>query len=206
MSCASTTPPEGRVEILSTVRSQPLEGASCEVETGAGKWAVTTPGSVQVGLPQGDSPFILNASYTFTAEIDRLIRAHGLATRVTLTGLLQGAEKMAALTAALQHPPAPRRRRHRRVDRHRARRRADRHIRLRRRQWPEQCRRQEYPGSSTRLCRPSSPLPSSTRSCQSKPSTLIAASVLRIVTSLPSGVITRGEEPTLLFEKDRKTA
>ena len=68
-SCASTTAPDGRVEILSTVRSQPLEGASCEVETGAGKWTVTTPGSVQVGPPQGDLRVVCNKEGYRTSEV-----------------------------------------------------------------------------------------------------------------------------------------
>ena len=44
------------------------------------------------------------------------------------------------------------------------------------------------------------PLPSSTRSCQSNASALIAASALRMVTSLPSGVITRGENFAASFD------
>ena len=51
------------------MRSQPLEGASCEVETGAGKWTVTTPGSVQVGLPQGDLRVVCNKQGYRTSEV-----------------------------------------------------------------------------------------------------------------------------------------
>ena len=68
-SCASTTPPDGRVEILTTVRSQPLEGADCVVETGAGTWNVTTPGSVQLGQPQGDLRVVCNKAGYRTSEV-----------------------------------------------------------------------------------------------------------------------------------------
>lgn len=68
-SCASTKPADGRIEILSTARSQPLEGAQCEVETGAGKWVVTTPGAVQVGEPQGDLRVVCNKDGYRTSEV-----------------------------------------------------------------------------------------------------------------------------------------
>ncbi len=69
VSCASTAPSDGRVEILSTSRSQPLTGALCEVETGAGKWSVTTPGSVQLGQPQGDLRVVCNREGYRTSEV-----------------------------------------------------------------------------------------------------------------------------------------
>ena len=47
------------------------------------------------------------------------------------------------------------------------------------------------------------PLPSSTRSCQSNASALIALSVSRMVTSLPSGVITRGENFSVQLRQRR---
>ena len=53
-SCASTPSFDGRVEVLTTSRSQPLSGADCVVETGAGVWNVSTPGVATVGQPQGD--------------------------------------------------------------------------------------------------------------------------------------------------------
>ncbi len=68
-SCASTKPADGRIEILSTARSQPLQGAQCEVETGAGKWTVSTPGSVQVGEPQGDLRVVCNKEGYRTSEV-----------------------------------------------------------------------------------------------------------------------------------------
>ncbi len=44
------------------------------------------------------------------------------------------------------------------------------------------------------------PLPSSTRLCQSNASARISLSALRMVTSLPSGVITRGENLVASFD------
>ncbi len=69
VSCASTTPADGRIEILTTARSQPLQDALCEVETAAGKWTVTTPGSVQVGEPQGDLRVVCNKEAYRTSEV-----------------------------------------------------------------------------------------------------------------------------------------
>lgn len=69
VSCASTTPFDGRIEILSTSRSQPLEGALCEVETGSGKWTVTTPGSVQVGQAQGELRVVCNKEGYRSSEV-----------------------------------------------------------------------------------------------------------------------------------------
>lgn len=52
--CAGLPPYSGKVAILTTTKSQPLDDASCVVETGAGRWTVQTPGSVTVGQPAGD--------------------------------------------------------------------------------------------------------------------------------------------------------
>lgn len=68
-SCASAPPRDGRVEILTTAGSQPLEGASCVVETGAGIWNMTTPGFVQVGPPQGDLRVVCNKEGYRTSEV-----------------------------------------------------------------------------------------------------------------------------------------
>ena len=68
-SCASTKPAEDRIEILTTARSQPLQGAQCEVETGAGQWTVTTPDSVQVGEPKGDLKVVCNKEGYRTSEV-----------------------------------------------------------------------------------------------------------------------------------------
>ncbi len=54
--CAGTpdSRPPGRIEIQSVALGQPVTGASCSVETAAGRWAVQTPGIVNVGEPSGD--------------------------------------------------------------------------------------------------------------------------------------------------------
>ncbi len=53
--CASQPQrPPGQIEILSTTRGQPLAGARCAVDTGAGSWTVQTPATVNVGEPRGD--------------------------------------------------------------------------------------------------------------------------------------------------------
>ncbi|MFM8465938.1 MAG: hypothetical protein ACKOAO_00050 [Oxalobacteraceae bacterium] len=68
-SCASTTPADGRIEILTTSRSQPLEGAQCEVEIGVSKWTITTPGSLQVGEAKGDLSVVCNKEGYRTSEV-----------------------------------------------------------------------------------------------------------------------------------------
>ncbi len=53
--CASQPQrPPGQIEILSTTRGQPLPGARCVAETGAGSWTLQTPATIQVGEPRGD--------------------------------------------------------------------------------------------------------------------------------------------------------
>ncbi len=53
--CASQPQrPPGQIEILSTTRGQPLPGASCVAETGAGSWTLQTPATINVGEPRGD--------------------------------------------------------------------------------------------------------------------------------------------------------
>lgn len=54
--CAGTpdSRPPGQVEIQSVALGQPVSGASCTVETGAGRWTVQTPAVVNVGEPSGD--------------------------------------------------------------------------------------------------------------------------------------------------------
>ncbi len=53
--CASQPQrPPGQIEILSSAGGQPLAGAECSVETGAGRWTVQTPAVVDVGEPRGD--------------------------------------------------------------------------------------------------------------------------------------------------------
>ncbi len=53
--CASQPQrPPGQIEILSTTRGQPLAGANCVAETGAGSWTLQTPATINVGEPRGD--------------------------------------------------------------------------------------------------------------------------------------------------------
>ncbi len=68
-SCASTVAPDGRIEILTRAQSQPLSGAQCEVDTGAGKWTVSTPGWVQIGQPQGDLRVVCNKDGYRSSEV-----------------------------------------------------------------------------------------------------------------------------------------
>ena len=67
--CVTTPPFDGRVEILSTVRDQPLEGANCVVTTDAGSWTVQTPGYAAVGVMNGDLRVVCNKSGYRTSEV-----------------------------------------------------------------------------------------------------------------------------------------
>lgn len=67
--CAGLPPYSGKVTILSTSKSQPLEGASCVVETGAGRWTVQTPGIVTVGQPAGDLRVVCEKAGYRTSEV-----------------------------------------------------------------------------------------------------------------------------------------
>ena len=68
-SCAGLTPYSGKVGILTTAKSQPLEDATCVVETGAGRWTVQTPGLVTVGQPVGDLRVVCTKSGYRTSEV-----------------------------------------------------------------------------------------------------------------------------------------
>lgn len=68
-SCASTPPWDGRIQVLTTARSQPLSGAACVIETGAGVWNVTTPGYAPVGAPQGDLRVVCNKEGYRASEV-----------------------------------------------------------------------------------------------------------------------------------------
>ncbi len=73
-SCASQPQrPPGRVNILSTSAGQPLDGAACTVDTGAGRWAVQTPAVIDVGEPSGDLRVICQRPGYRSSEV--LIRA-----------------------------------------------------------------------------------------------------------------------------------
>lgn len=67
--CATSPPFDGRIEILSTARDQPLEGADCVVTTDAGSWSVRTPGYAQVGAPNGDLRVLCNRAGYRTSEV-----------------------------------------------------------------------------------------------------------------------------------------
>lgn len=75
--CVSSPPNTGKIDIRTTSRSQPLTGANCTVETNAGKWTVVTPGSVEVGPPDGELRVACNkAGYRTSEVIDRSGIAH----------------------------------------------------------------------------------------------------------------------------------
>lgn len=67
--CVTTPPFDGRVEILSTVRDQPLDGADCVVTTDSGSWTVQTPGFAAVGKMNGDLRVVCNKSGYRTSEV-----------------------------------------------------------------------------------------------------------------------------------------
>lgn len=67
--CVTTPPFDGRVEILSTTRDQPLEGADCVVTTDSGSWTVKTPGYVTVGEMNGDLRVVCNKSGYRSSEV-----------------------------------------------------------------------------------------------------------------------------------------
>ena len=72
--CATTPPFDGRVEIQSTVRDQPLAGADCVVTTDSGSWTVQTPGYAAIGAINGDLRVVCNKSGYRTSEV---IHRHG---------------------------------------------------------------------------------------------------------------------------------
>ena len=67
--CVTTPPFDGRVEILSTARDQPLDGADCVVTTDAGSWTVQTPGYAAVGEVNGDLRVVCNKAGYRTSEV-----------------------------------------------------------------------------------------------------------------------------------------
>jgi hypothetical protein len=73
--CATTPPFDGRVEILTTSRDQPLSGADCVVTTNAGSWTVETPGYATVGDPHGDLRIVCNKTGYRTSELIHRSRA-----------------------------------------------------------------------------------------------------------------------------------
>ncbi len=74
--CSSTPQrPEGRIDILTTTQGQPLSGAECTVETGAGSWKLVTPAVAEVGEARGDLRVVCNRAGFRTSEV--LIRGGG---------------------------------------------------------------------------------------------------------------------------------
>ena len=69
MSCAGLPAYSGKLTVLTTTKSQPLDGADCVVETGAGRWTVQTPGLVTVGQPAGDLHVVCNKAGYRTSEV-----------------------------------------------------------------------------------------------------------------------------------------
>lgn len=67
--CATTPPFEGRVEVLTTSREQPLAGADCVVTTESGSWTVQTPGYATVGDPNGDLRIVCDKAGYRTSEV-----------------------------------------------------------------------------------------------------------------------------------------
>jgi hypothetical protein len=67
--CAGLTTFSGKVAILTTAKSQPLAGATCQVDTGAGSWIIQTPGMAQVGQPIGDLRVVCNKAGFRTSEV-----------------------------------------------------------------------------------------------------------------------------------------
>ena len=67
--CAGLPPYSGKLTVLTTTKSQPLDDATCVVETGAGRWTVQTPGLVTVGQPAGDLRVVCTKPGYRTSEV-----------------------------------------------------------------------------------------------------------------------------------------
>ncbi len=67
--CATTGSSGGSIAIDTTSRGQAVSGASCAVSTGAGRWNVTTPGSVNIGAASGDLRVVCEKPGYRTAEM-----------------------------------------------------------------------------------------------------------------------------------------
>ena len=86
--CVTTPPFDGRVEILTTSREQPLTGADCVVTTNAGSWTVQTPAHATVGDPNGDLRVVCNkAGYRTSEVIHRNPAGRGLNSSGTRVGV-----------------------------------------------------------------------------------------------------------------------
>ena len=86
--CVTTPPFDGRIEILTTSRDQPLAGADCVVTTDAGSWTVQTPAHATVGDPRGDLRVVCNkAGYRTSEVIHRNPSGRGLNSSGTRVGV-----------------------------------------------------------------------------------------------------------------------
>jgi len=74
--CASPSQrPEGLIDIHSSLHGQPGAGVECTVRTASGSWNVQTPGTVNVGLPNGDLHVLCTHPEYRASEV--IIRAPG---------------------------------------------------------------------------------------------------------------------------------
>ncbi len=72
--CASQPQrPEGLIAIEASALGKPLAGANCTAGTLSGSWSVQTPGTVNVGTPNGDLQVVCNHPGYRTSEV--IIRA-----------------------------------------------------------------------------------------------------------------------------------
>lgn len=70
LSACSTLPPySGKIAITTTSRSQPVNAASCEVSTEAGKWTIITPAIAPVGQIAGDLHVVCQLQGYRTSEV-----------------------------------------------------------------------------------------------------------------------------------------
>lgn len=67
--CATSESGGDSLLIETVAQGQPLTGASCTVETGNGKWQVTTPGSIVAGPANGDLRIVCDKPGYRTAEL-----------------------------------------------------------------------------------------------------------------------------------------
>lgn len=81
--CAGLPPYSGKVAVLTTSQSQPLEDATCIVETGAGRWTLQSPGIATVGQPAGDLRVVCSkAGYRSSEVIHRNPSSRASSSRV----------------------------------------------------------------------------------------------------------------------------
>jgi hypothetical protein len=65
--------PEGLIDVVATSQGKPLPGADCTARTLSGSWSVQTPGTVNVGTPNGDLHIVCHLAGYRTSEV--IIRA-----------------------------------------------------------------------------------------------------------------------------------